>query len=202
LFNGVNISNLGASFTDTLYKGGNIGVGFNLQAGSFWLGVTYNYVNGDNFINLSGKEYTLKTTDTSANQTLIREKKQTAYSGKYSKVETNELNIDLVKEFRMNDSSRIITNFYTRSSLYSRDTSFLKNYTNIGVGFYFLGKKSKFLGGLYVELPDINNNIEKAKSDIERNIRPPLRKLTFGIVTKISLSSILGFANRGRLTSD
>ncbi|MBK9719495.1 MAG: hypothetical protein IPO85_18660 [Saprospiraceae bacterium] len=155
-------------------------------------------MDGDNFSNLSSKEYTLRTTDTSRNQSLISEKKITAYSGKYSKVESNQLNLDLLKEFKLGDTSRLITNLYYRGSLFSRDTVYLRNISNIGLGIYFLGKKSKFLGGLYVELPDINNNIEKSMPESERNIRPPLKKLTFGIVTKFSISSILGFVNRPR----
>ncbi|MEO8769964.1 MAG: hypothetical protein ABI402_07760 [Ferruginibacter sp.] len=153
-------------------------------------------MDGDNFINLKSKEYTIRTTDISSNQSLVSEKKITGYGGKYSKVETNQLNIDIVADYRLSDSSRILVNPYLRSSLFSRDTAFLKNYTNVGLGLYFVGKKSKFLGGLYLELPDINNNIEKAKPASEIDIRPPLKKLTFGIVTKFSISSLLSWANR------
>jgi hypothetical protein len=195
LYTGLNSSSLAKSFTDTLYRGGQFGIGINGQIGSWWLGITYAYVDGDNFSNLSSKEYALRTTDTSRNQALISEKKITGYSGKYAKVESNQLNIDLLKEFKLGDTSRLITNLYYRGSLFSRDTAYLKNISNIGLGVYFLGKKSKFLGGLYVELPDINNNIEKSKPESERGIRPPYKKLTFGVVTKFSIASIMGFVN-------
>ncbi len=184
------------SFQDTLYRGGIFGIGFNLQVRNYWLGITYSYLKGDNFANLKSKTYTLRTTDTAANQTLLREKQITAYSGKYSRVVTNQLNIDLVGEFNLSDTSKLLANLYLRGSLHSRDTSYLKNYTNIGAGLYFINKKGKFLGGLYVELPDINNNFEKAKPEEEINIRPPLRKLSIGIVTKFNLSSIFGWSNR------
>lgn len=198
LYTGLNSSSLAKSFTDTLYRGGQFGVGINAQIGSWWLGVTYAYVDGDNFSNLSSKEYTLRTTDTSRNQSLISEKRITGYSGKYSKVENNQLNIDLIKEFKLGDTSRLIANLYYRGALFSRDTAYLKNISNVGLGIYFLGKKSKFLGGLYVELPDVNNNIEKSKPESERSIRLPYKKLTFGVVTKFSLASILGFKDRPR----
>jgi hypothetical protein len=197
-YTGLNTSTLANSFTDTLFRGGQFGVGINAQLGTWWLGVTYAYVDGDNFSNLSSSEYTLRTTDTSVNQALVSEKKITGYSGRYARVENNQLNIDLLKEFKLGDTSRIITNLYYRGSLFSRDTAYLKNISNLGLGLYFLGKKSKFLGGLYVELPDINNNIEKSKPESERSIRPPFKKLTFGVVTKFSLASILGFENRPR----
>lgn len=103
-----------------------------------------------------------------------------------------------MKEFKLADTSRLITNLYFRGNLASRDTAYLKNISSFGVGFYFLGKKSKFLGGLYVELPDIKNNIEKAKPESERNIRKPFKKLTFGITTRFSLGSIFGWTNRPR----
>jgi len=184
------------SFQDTLFRGGTFGLGVNLQVKNFWLGVTYSYIQGDNFSNLKSKEYTLRTTDSSGNQTLLREKKIIAYSGKYSRVETNQLNIDLIGEFNLSDTSRLLASLYLRSSLYSRDNAYLKNYTNIGTGLYFINKKGKFLGGLYIELPDINNNFEKAKPENEINIRSPLRKLSFGIVTKFNLSSIFAWSNR------
>lgn len=187
---------LSKSFQDTLFRGGLFGVGVNLQVKNYWLGVTYSFIGGDNFASLKSKEYTLRTTDTSGNQVLTREKKITAYSGKYAKVNSNELNIDLVGDFKLSDTSRLLASLYLRSSLRSKDTAYLKNYTNIGAGLYFINKKGKFLGGLYVELPDINNNFEKAKAANEVNIRAPYKKLTFGIVTKFNISSIFGWANR------
>lgn len=193
---GLNVTALPKSFQDTLFRGGQFGVGLNLQVKNYWLGVTYSYIAGDNFTALKSKEYTLKTMDTTGNQQLTSEKKYTAYSGKYSKVETNELNIDIVGDFKLADTSHLLANLYLRGSLFSRDTSYLKNHIDIGAGLYFLGKKGKFIGGLYVELPDINNNFEKAKPADEINIRSPLRKLSFGIVTKFNLSSIFSFANR------
>ena len=102
----------------------------------------------------------------------------------------------MVGDFKLSDTSRILASLYLRSSLFSRDTAYLKNYTNIGTGLYFINKKGKFLGGLYVELPDINNNVEKAKPQDEINIRPPFKKLTFGIVIKFNISSIFDWSNR------
>lgn len=198
LYTGLDTSSLSKSLVDTLYQGGQIGIGLNAQVGRWWIGLTYAYVHGDNFSNLTSKEYTLRTINTSQNQTLTSENKTTGYSGKYSMVKRNQLNIDLIKEFSLGDTSRLFTNLYYRGSLFSRDTEYLQNISNLGLGVYFLGKKSKFLGGLYVELPDINNNIEKSKPESERNINPAFKKLTFGVVTKFALSSVLGFQDRPR----
>ena len=109
----------------------------------------------------------------------------------------NELNVDLIIDFKLKgDTSRILVNPYLRASLFSRDTAYIKNYTNLGLGLYFLGRKRKFIGGLYVELPDINNNAEKAKPEDEIHIQPPFKKLSFGIVTKFNISSFFNFTNR------
>lgn len=198
LYKGLGTTSLASSFVDTLYRGGQFGLGLNVQVNTFWLGVTYAYMDGDNFSTLSSREYTLRTTDNLNNQALIAEKKITGYSGTYSKVKRNELNVDLMKEFNFNDTSRIITDLYYRGSLYSRNTDYLKDYSNLGLGIYFLGAKAKFLGGLYVEVPDLNNNIEKAKPSTEQNLRGPFKRLTFGVVTKFAITSIFGFRNRIR----
>lgn len=196
LFNGINATTLSESFTDTLQRGGTFGAGFNAQAGTFWLGVTYTYISGDNFGNLTGKEYQLRTSNSSGSQTLTSDKKLTAYSGNYGKVKRNQLHIDLIKEFALGDTARLIADVYLRSSIFSRDTAYLKNTSGLGLGVYFLGGKSKFIGGLYVELPDINNNLEKSRPVAEQHLRSPFKRLSFGIVTKFSLSSIFGFVNK------
>lgn len=190
---GTNATALAQSFQDTLFRGGNFGVGMNLQVRNFWFGLTYTYVAGDNFANLNSKAYTLRTTDVNGSQTLISEKAITAYGGKYARVENNLLNIDLAGEFALGDTSRLLIDLYCRANVFSRDTAYLKNTTNLGAGFYFIGR-TKFIGGLYIELPDINNNIQKAKPLSEQSIRPPLQKLSFGIVTKFNLSSLFNWS--------
>ncbi len=198
-FLGVTLPDLTKSFQDTMFRGGSFGLGLNFQYRSIWFGLTYNYVKRDNFNELTSKEYTLRNTDTSG-QVLIQEKKITAYPGKYSRVEVNELNADILISIKLNptDTSRLLLNPYVRATLFSRDTAFVKNVTDIGLGAYFLGKGRKLLVGLYVELPDVNNNREKAKPADEMNIRPPLKRLTFGVTTKINISSIFSFADRTR----
>lgn len=195
-FTGTSAISLAKSFTDTLTKGKLIGFGINLQRGSFWFGLTYSFISGDNFTTLTNKEYTLRTTDNLNNQALISEKKITSYSGNYARVKNNQLNIDLIKEFELSDTARIITNVYYRASMFSRNKDYLPNISSTGLGLYFLGAKAKFIGGLYVELPDLANNLEKSKPVLEQDIRSPLKKLTFGITTKFAIASVFGFTNR------
>lgn len=199
-FIGLSTPDFSKSFQDTLYRGGNFGIGLNFQFRDIWLGVTYGYNNTDNFSELSSKDYTLRTVDTAGSRSMIQEKKVTAYPGKYARVEINELNIDLMFSIKLDktDTARLLINPYLRASLFSRDTAYIKNVTNLGVGAYFLGKKRKFMGGIYVELPDVSNNREKAKPAIDQNIRPPFKRLSFGIITRFNISSFFNFSNSPR----
>ncbi len=124
---------------------------------------------------------------------LLDEKKITGYSGKYGAVEVNNFNADIVFRLKLDDEDRshLLINPYMRATLFSRDTSLMVNKTNLGAGFYFM--QGKFLGGFYVELPDVNNNAEKMKPTDEQNLRQPLQRLSFGIVTKINLKTIMGW---------
>lgn len=197
---GTALPDFNKSFKDTLYRGGFFGLGVNFQIKDFTFGVSYSYSYTDNFANLTSKDYTIRTTDNSNSQQLIQEKKLTAYSGAYARVEVNEFNADVLYSIKLDqtDTARLLLNPYVRASLFSRDTASLKNYTNIGMGFYFLGKQRKFIGGLYIELPDVDNNIERAKPAAEQNIQSPFKRLSFGIATKINISSVFGFTNRPR----
>lgn len=101
---GLNSTSLAKSFIDTTYRNNQFGFGVNLQLNTFWLGVTYAFIDGDNFAQLTSKEYTLRTTDTLKNQTLLSEKKITGYSGKFSRIRSSQLNIDLLKEIKLGDT--------------------------------------------------------------------------------------------------
>lgn len=196
-FRGLNTPSLADSFKDTLYRGGFFGIGINVQFGRHWFGGAFNWQSGDNFAQLTSKEYTLKTIDTAGNASLISEKKITAVSGNYGDVSYKVLNLDYVYVIPISDTSRILINPYLRAQLGSNNKDLFKNITTPGLAIHFLGNKGKFLGGLYVELPDINNNIEKAKPPAEQNIRSPYKKLSFGILARLSLGSLLSFDNRG-----
>ncbi len=185
--------NLSGSFSDVDDRGGHLGLGINYQRGSVKIGLTYDYYSTNNFKVLTKGEYTLRQSVTSGLQSLIKEKKITAYSGKFGQVEINRLNFDVIAAFRLDKevNNHLLVNPYIRGNFFSRDTSLLLNTFNIGTGFYLFKKSGKFLGGIYIELPDVNNEIEKKKKPEDQNIRPDLKRLTFGLVGRISLGSFL-----------
>jgi hypothetical protein len=184
--------NFNNSFDNEYFRGGKAGIGINLQYGNFLMGLTYNYTKINNFDLLTKKDYTLTQTQTLGNQTLSNEKKITSYSGEYGKVEINNLNFDLILNFKLDEKATnyILINPYIKSQLFSRDENLLPNKIDIGCGFYFFQQTGTFLGGLYAELPDINNNYEKAKPINEQNFREPFKRLSFGIVGKYSFNSL------------
>ena len=192
-FDKIDSTNLENSFVDEYFRGGNFGIGFNFEYWRFRFGLTYAYTKTSNFSALSATEYTLQSSTVINNQTLQTKDAVTAYGGgRYGEVEKNDLNIDIIYNCRLDKDgeNHILINPYLRASMFSRDTSLLINKANLGIGGYFFKESGKFLGGLYIELPDINNNIEKKKPVDKQNFRPPLKRLSFGIVTKFSLKAL------------
>jgi hypothetical protein len=158
-------------------------------------GATYNYRKTNNFNLLTKKDYTLRTTNTVSSQTLVQEKKITGYAGTYGAVEINEFAFDFMWREKLDSDGKnsILINPYIRSQMFSRNKELLPNSTNIGTGFYFFQNTGKFLGGIYFELPDVNQNYEKAKPVTEQNFRKPLNRISFGITGRISLGSMLNW---------
>ena len=192
-FDKIDSTNLENSFVDEYFRGGNFGIGFNLEYWRFRFGLTYSYTKTSNFSALSATEYTLQTSTVINNQTLQTKDAVTAYGGgRYGEVEKNDLNMDVIYNCKLDKDGKnhILINPYLRASMFSRDTSLLINKANLGIGGYFFKENGKFLGGLYIELPDINNNIERKKPVDKQNFRPPLKRLSFGIVTKFSLKAL------------
>lgn len=194
-FDKTDSANLENSFVDEYFRGGNFGIGFNVEYWRFRFGLTYSYTKTSNFSALTATEYTLQSTTVINNQALQTKNAVTAYGGKYGEVEKNDLNIDLIYNCKLDKDgeNHILINPYLRASMLSRDTSLLINKANLGIGGYFFKESGKFLGGLYIELLDINNNIEKKKPVDKQNFRPPLKRLSFGIVTKFSLKALFGW---------
>lgn len=189
------MENLSESFIDESFRGGRIGGGINTQWRFIHFGLKYGYFKTNNFALLTKKEYSLKNSVSSNGQTLSEDKKVTAYTGSYGEVEVNELNMDLIFNLPLDPKAdnHILINPYMRTQMMSRNVAVLPNSINLGLGFYFFKNTGKFLGGFYTELPDVNNNYEMAKAEADRNLRAPLERMTFGIVAKIAINSIVQF---------
>jgi hypothetical protein len=192
-FSGFDTVSLRNSFQDQYFRGGFAGIGVNYTRGRFTLGVTYRYVQTNNFSALTKKTYAYKSVVNYGSQTLTEEKQITAYAGDYAKVTVNELQADFAMTFKLDDSATTaaLINPYLRGQLFSRNDSLLPNTVDVGCGFYFFKTEGKFLGGFYVELSDVQNNLEKAKPIKDQNLREPQQRITFGVVTKFSFVSLI-----------
>lgn len=187
-------TNFGNSFTDISFRGGNFGAGVNFQYRNVLFGLTYSYRATNNFQLLSKKDYTLTEKKVNGTSSLTEEKEITAYTGNYGEVEINELAFDMVINVKpdKNVDFYMLINPYVRASFFSRDVELLPNKLNVGAGFYLFKGTGKLMGGFYIELPDVENNYEKIKPIDKQNLRPPLQRMTFGLVGKLSLGSMLG----------
>ncbi len=193
-YNNLDNSNYINSFKDKLFSGYNIKIGANLNVGTRWLfGINGGYERVNNFSTLSSKDFTIRSTLTNANgQELTSEKKVTAYSGSYyDDINTIPLNADIIYFFPVSDTTTCAANLYLRHT-YSENAEKLPQTTNIGIGIYlFKNNASKFLGGIYFEVPDIGNNI--AKNDPDATLKPLNKRLIFGFVAKFTFASIFSY---------
>lgn len=191
--NSLDSVNYNNSFEDINVRTDRIGFGVNAQYRNFTLGFSYAHISSNNFDLLTKKEYTYKKTLNSGNQSLTEEKKISAFTGTYGVFDVNEYALDLIMNFKLDKEvkNHILVNPYMRSQL-STNRELMPNKLNLGTGFYFFQQTGKFLGGFYVELPDVNNNFERMKPEVDQYLRPPLQRLSLGIVAKLSISSVLG----------
>lgn len=185
------------SFTDKLFAGGGISAGFNWNIGTKWLlGTTAGYLRDDNSAELKSAEYTLKENYQNNSQQLVSEKKITAKKGDYhNALDLYPVNIDVIYFLPVprNDSTVIAFNAY----MHHMSSGMLKarpETTDLGIAIYFFSNRaSKFLGGIYFEAPDIHNNI--ARNDPEATLKPLRKRLTFGITTKLTFSTLSSLLN-------
>lgn len=192
-FTSLDTVDLGKSFTDEKFRGNRVGLGANFSIKQWRIGATYGYIKTSNFDLLSKKEYKISSQSTVGNTTLTEEKKVTAYTGTYGEVEFNEFNIDVIYALKLDPSAQrhMLINPYLKAMMMSRNSNFLPNHTDIGCGFYIFKNSGAFIGGLYFELPDVNNNLEKAKPLADQNLRAPLERMSIGIVGKIGINALL-----------
>ncbi|PKK37415.1 hypothetical protein BWI96_05975 [Siphonobacter sp. SORGH_AS_0500] len=192
-FISLDTTDLSNSFKNVNYWGWQAGLGLNGEWRRWRLGFTYARAVKSNFQSLSSITYTLRSTNNVKNTSLSTEEEITAYAGDYGSTVQNECIIDVVYNLPLDKkrTSHLLLNPYLRANWQSRNTSLLVNTSNVGLGMYFFKNDGNFLGGFYVELPDINNNMEKQKDLSAQNLRPAFNRLTIGITGKLGLNSIL-----------
>lgn len=189
----IDSSNFARSFIRENYRGGFWGAGLNFQINRWKFGATYAYRKTSNVGLLDNAEYKLTSVVTNNGQTLTKEIAINAFTGLYGEVEINEVNADIIYSLNLGNSSDTyaLLNAYYRGQVFSRSKDLLPGANNVGIGSYFYTRKSKFLGGLYLELPDVQNYFKGNQPVATQGIKSAVRKLTFGIVGKYSLNALI-----------
>jgi len=185
-------TNLEKSFKDEKFKGGKFGFGANGQYKIFRFGITYAFNYSNNFKGLTETEYVVrKSPYVGPASAITTEKKITAYDGDYAKVNVEELNVDLIANIKLNQKATnfLLINPYSHS-FFSRKKDKLPSTWDLGVGFYSFKSDGKFLGGLYVEIPDIKNAVEKNKEPSKQDLKPVIKRFVIGLTAKFTLQGI------------
>lgn len=151
------------------------------------LGAKYTYNETSNFGLLDKQTYKLVQNYTnSSGQVLTSTKDITAYSGSYTKLYENRLNLDLMKVFNL-DSLSIVADLYAVNKKVNR-TDLIPETTDVGISFSFFKPEGKFMGGFYVEVPDWDDNLEDIKET--PNYRKRINRMTFGIYATYTFGSL------------
>ena len=189
----IDSNNLANSFIKEDYHGNSGGVGINFQVSGWKIGATYAYRKTNNFGLLDNLDYKLNSIVTANGQSINKEQTINAYTGNYGTVEINELNADIMYSLNLGSTSDTyaLLDAYFRGQFFSRSKDLLPQTYNVGLGGYFYTKKSRLMGGLYIELPDIENYFAKNQSTSAQNTRSSVQRLTFGIVAKYSLNALI-----------
>jgi hypothetical protein len=181
LYTQTDSTNLKDQLKEIYYNGLSFQFGMNLQLGGvLLLGLTTGIQEANNLGTLSKQEFILTTTQTSENQKLVKEEKITAYSGDFQEFDRFDIDADVVGFFKLGKSHVMTPYGYFRWRFPLGDEHTFPNLMNAGLGVNFFTNKGNHLGGLFLELPDITNELKKD--------RELLNRLTLGITFKISFS--------------
>ncbi|WP_196888378.1 hypothetical protein [Aureivirga sp. CE67] len=187
-FSSWNINDLGKSFNEVKFNGSTLGLGYNLRVGGNWIfGAKYSYQKTNNSSLLALNEYEYESVISSNNTTFTTKGKKSAYSGDYGIIYLNKIEIDALNYISINKSFLIIIDTYLRVKESNNDYLYA-SHTDLGLASSFFKTGGKFLGGIYLELPDIDQNIERQK--VEPKYENWYNRLSFGLYAKFSFDSL------------
>lgn len=192
IFKGWDPTNLTDSFDKETFRGSNGGFGVNYLFNSKWiLGFKYTYQETNNLSTLSSTDYKISTNNVLGSSTGSTQISKTAYPNEYKRAYLNRLDFDFLKFFSLGESSIILSDLYFRVNESTNNDNLVSTKT-LGISASFFEEKGKFIGGLYLELPDIEQRAEKRKPVADRNLQSWHNRLSFGIYAQYSFSSLIG----------
>jgi len=189
-FQGWDSTNIENSFKKETFSGSLGGFGINYLFNSKWvLGIRYTYEETNNLDNLSTSEYKVTTSYTQNNSVGSTQVAKTAYPNDYKPAYLNRYDFDIIRFFNVGENTVIISNLYLRFHESTNEDN-LVSQRDLGISSSFFKKKGKFIGGIYLELPDYQQNEEKMKPEAEQELKEWYNRLTFGVYANYSFSTI------------
>ncbi|SDG75302.1 hypothetical protein SAMN04487996_122163 [Dyadobacter soli] len=180
-------------FKKVNFQGLKAGVGYNYQLGaSHIFGGNIIIQKSNTFSGLDSEEFTFTNSTALSSGKIDVQDVFVAYSGKYDTYTELPINVDYATFITgfSDEKSVLSLNAYTRHKI-SFNPSIFPTTTNIGGGAYFFKNDGAFLGGIYFELADLANNIEKRQEN--PILKPFYNRLSVGITTKFTLNSIIAY---------
>jgi hypothetical protein len=189
-FDGWNPEDITESFDEVEFDGSRIGVGAGYRiGGNTYLGGRLYYEHTNNSSFLTSKKYEYEQTNTVGNETFTLKDEVTAYSGTYGELNVVGFDFDFLRYLKLGQDNFLILDAYLRS-IDSRDKELLPSKTDIGLSSSFFKSDGKFIGGIYLELPDFDQGAESLKEEPEFEIW--YKRLSIGLYTKFSFQELTG----------
>lgn len=184
-FSGWDSTNVSDSFQRNEFDGTKLGIAGNIHyKGDWYFGgrIFYELTNNTSLLNLTNYKY--QEEHVFGNQQYTQQSEISAYNGSFKEVGLVRFDIDVARFIPFGENFLILNTYLRNTS--SRDKEILASKADIGISSSFFKSKGNFLGGIYLELPDFDQNQEAQKETPE--LEPWHKRLSFGIYTKISLS--------------
>lgn len=191
VFKGWDQANIENSFKEETFRGSLGGFGLNYNFKNKWIfGFRYTYEETNNLELLTSKEYKVATSFTSGSSTASTQISKTAYPDTYNTAFLNRYNFDVLRFFSLGENVVLISDLYLRLNE-STDEERLVSQSNLGLSTSFFKKQGKFIGGIYLEIPDLEQNIERRKPPEEQELKDWHERLTFGVFAIYSFSTFV-----------
>ena len=191
LYNGWDSMNIDNSFSKQTFNGSKGGFGLNLNIKSKWLfGFRYTYEETNNLSLLTPNDYKVTKTFKSGSTTGSSEVSMNAYPKTYKRAYLNNFDFDIISFLPLAKSNILLADIYFRFKE-STNHSVLVSQKDVGISCSFFKEQGKFIGGIYLELPDIEQSVEKIKPVNEQKLTSWYQRLSFGVYAKFSFSSIV-----------
>jgi len=190
IFKGWDSTNIENSFKKETFRGSSKGFGINYLFNSKWIaGFKFTYQETNNLDKLSTNDYKVTTSYTQNTSVGTTQISKTAYPDKYKLAYLNRYDFDLIRYINIDENNVIIADLYLRINESTNEES-LVSYKDVGLSSSFFNKNGKFIGGVYIELPDFEQSEEKRKPAEEQELKDWYNRLSFGIYAKYSFSSL------------